>query len=159
MSSTLPPPHVLEALRHARRSLPKRPLMTDPKLDQEGPLRPTPDAETEMRHVCYDKAHAVIAKSLDDARDTYGAIQDDESWNVVLGAMEQNIAVALIETRLEGVKPPVHAHKLATPGLGTLDEYAPEPPAPAHPVFEAIQRRFPTHQSDIVIALDELGTE
>jgi len=71
----------------------------------KGPHRPDPDPETEMRHVCYDKAHAVIVKSLNDARDTYGAIQDDEGWNVVLGALEQNIAAALIEARLQGFKP------------------------------------------------------
>ena len=71
----------------------------------KGPLRHDPDPKTEMRHACYDKAHAVITKSLNDARDTYGAIQEDEAWNVVLGALEQNIAAALIEARLEGFKP------------------------------------------------------
>jgi hypothetical protein len=58
-----------------------------------------------MRHACHEKAHAVITKSLADAPDTYGAIQEDEAWNVVLGALEQNIAAALIEARLQGFKP------------------------------------------------------
>lgn len=41
------------------------------------------------------------------------------------------------------------------PQIGTLDEYGPVN-VPANPIFNAIGKRWPTNQSDVLIQLDEL---
>jgi hypothetical protein len=47
------------------------------------------------------------------------------------------------------------------PHVGSLDEYGPAAPEPEkpNPLFNAINKRFPTHPSDILVHLDELRGE